>query len=170
MTAEGLARTLAVIGPKWTVEIMNVLLGGPCRFRALGAAVGGITPKMLTARLKELERRGVLARTIHLEILARVEYALTDTGRTLAPVIEAMVAWGETHGQAKPSRAPQRSCHHAHRRDRRADRRFPRHRRRLRARSSAPLIHPAPLAVVRLSGPLTRADGVPPLRADACAP
>jgi len=93
--AEALARTLAVIGGRWTVEIVDALLGGPHRFGQITATLGGIRPKMLIARLKELERQGFVTRTIYREIPPRVEYALTDAGRTLAPIIAAMVAWGE---------------------------------------------------------------------------
>ncbi len=93
--AEALARTLAVIGGKWTVEIVNALLGGPRRYGDIRAAIGGIGAKMLSLRLQELERQGFVTRTLYLEIPPRVEYALTDAGRTLAPIIEAMVAWGE---------------------------------------------------------------------------
>ncbi len=92
--AEALARTLAVIGGKWTVEIVSALLGGPRRFGKITATIGGINAKMLSLRLQELERRGFVTRTIYPEIPLRVEYTLTDAGRTLAPIIAAMVAWG----------------------------------------------------------------------------
>jgi len=92
--AEALARTLAVIGGKWTVEIVNALLHAPHRYGDIRATISDIGAKMLSLRLQELERQGFVTRTIYLEIPPRVEYALTDAGRTLAPIIEAMVAWG----------------------------------------------------------------------------
>ncbi len=98
---EALARTQAVIGGKWTVEIVSALLGGPRRFGELVATLGGMSGKILSIRLKELERRGFVTRTLYPEIPPRVEYALTDAGRTLAPIIVAMVAWGEAHGDRK---------------------------------------------------------------------
>ncbi len=98
---EALARTLAVIGGKWTVEIVNVLLDGPRRYGEIKTTLDDISPKMLSLRLRELERWGYVTRTIYPEIPPRVEYALTDQGRTLAPIIAAMVAWGEAHRETK---------------------------------------------------------------------
>ncbi len=96
-----LARTLDVIGGKWTAEIIFQLLGGTRRFGALSTALGGVSPKMLIARLKELERHGFVTRTLYPEIPPRVEYALTDEGRTLKPIIDAMVAWGANREGAR---------------------------------------------------------------------
>ena len=73
---------------------MGALLGGPRRYSRIKATIAGINPKMLSLRLRALERWGFVTRTIYPEIPPRVEYALTDAGRTLAPIIEAMVAWG----------------------------------------------------------------------------
>ncbi len=94
MRPAALARTLEVIGGKWTAEIIFQLLRGTRRFGELSAALGGVSPKMLIARLKELERHGFVTRTLYPEIPPRVEYALTDDGRTLKPIIDAMIAWG----------------------------------------------------------------------------
>ena len=88
-------RTVDVIGGKWTTLILRDLLGGTRRFGELRSALDGISPKTLTERLRELEACGVLTRTIHPEVPPRVEYALTDKGKALRPVIEAMAAWGE---------------------------------------------------------------------------
>ncbi len=99
---EALARTLAVIGGKWTVEVVGALLDGPRRYSRIKATIGGIGAKMLSLRLQELERRGFVTRTHYPEIPPRVEYALTDAGRTLAPIIEAMASWGKVHKEAKP--------------------------------------------------------------------
>ncbi len=98
---EALTRTTAVLGGKRTVEIVSALLSGPHRFGKLSKTLGGISPRILSARLRELERCGFITRTVHLEIPPRVEYALTDQGRTLAPIIAAMVAWGEAHDERK---------------------------------------------------------------------
>jgi len=98
---EAVNRTLIVIGGKWTVQIIRSLLGGTQRFGALMAALGGVSPKMLVSRLRDLEAEGLLTRTLYPEIPPRVEYALTDAGRTMAPVIEAIATWGATHGQTR---------------------------------------------------------------------
>jgi len=94
--AAGLTRTLAVIGGKWTVQIVDALLGGTRRFGTLQHALGGVSPKMLIARLRDLEQQGFVTRTMYPEIPPHVEYALTAKGRTLKPIIDAMEAWGAT--------------------------------------------------------------------------
>jgi len=99
-SSPALLRTLDVIGGKWTVPILHALLGGTRRFGQLQSALGGVSPKMLIARLRELEQQGFVTRTMYPEIPPRVEYALTDLGRTLKPIIDAMEAWGESYGDA----------------------------------------------------------------------
>ncbi len=101
ITAEDVNRALVVFGGKWTVQIIRSLLGGTQRFGALMTALGGASPKMLISRLRDLEAEGLLTRTLYPEIPPRVEYALTDAGRTMAPVIEAIATWGATHGQTR---------------------------------------------------------------------
>lgn len=86
-------RTLEVIGPKWTLLILRELLGGTKRFGELRAALG-VNPKTLTDRLRDLEARGVLDRTVYPEVPPRVEYDLTERGRELGPVVAAMARWG----------------------------------------------------------------------------
>lgn len=88
------AATLAVIGGKWTPLILLHLKDGPQRFNALRRAIPAVTQRVLTLHLKTLERHGVLLRTVHPTVPPQVEYRLTDHGRTLAPIIEAMEAWG----------------------------------------------------------------------------
>jgi DNA-binding HxlR family transcriptional regulator len=90
------ARAVSVLDGKWTMLIIRDLLAGTRRFTELRASLPGISPKTLTDRLRELERHGLLTRTIHLEIPPRVEYTLTEAGLTLRPVIEALGAWGAT--------------------------------------------------------------------------
>ncbi len=87
-------RTLAVIGPKWTTLILRDLITGTKRFGELRRAFPGISPKTLTLRLRDLEERGLLTRTIHPEIPPRVEYTLTPRGETLEAIIVAMATWG----------------------------------------------------------------------------
>ena len=97
-SARAIERTLDVIGGKWTVQILRDLFEGTRRFGQLQQSLAGVSPKMLIARLRELEERGLVTRTLYPEIPPRVEYSLTDDGRTLRPIIEAMAAWGQTHG------------------------------------------------------------------------
>jgi DNA-binding HxlR family transcriptional regulator len=98
-SARAIERTLEVIGGKWTVQILRDLFEGTRRFGQLQQSLGGVSPKMLIARLRELEERGLVTRTLYPEIPPRVEYSLTDDGRTLRPIIDAMAAWGQTHGE-----------------------------------------------------------------------
>ena len=91
--------TLEVIGGKWKSVLVYHLLQGPLRFSELKRLVPDITEKMLTQQLRELERVGVLTRTIFAEVPPRVEYRATAHGQTLQPVLEAMCAWGRSHWQ-----------------------------------------------------------------------
>lgn len=87
-------RALAVIDGKWTTLLLRDLLGGTRRFGQLRASLPGISPKTLTDRLRDLERHGVLTRTIYAEIPPRVDYTLTDKGQALGSVVSAMADWG----------------------------------------------------------------------------
>ncbi|WP_295819786.1 helix-turn-helix domain-containing protein [uncultured Deinococcus sp.] len=88
-------RAVAVIDGKWTTLILRDLLGGTRRFGELRASLSGISPKTLTDRLRDLEGAGVLVRQIYPEIPPRVEYTLTDKGRALGSVVDALAAWGK---------------------------------------------------------------------------
>ena len=86
--------TLTLISNRWKVLILWDLLGGVKRFGELKKLLGGISQKVLTANLRQMEEAGLLARTVYAEVPPRVEYALTETGRSLRPVLEAMLEWG----------------------------------------------------------------------------
>ena len=86
-------RLLDRIGDRWTVLIVVALDSGPQRFSALGARVGGISQKMLTQTLRSLERDGFVTRTVYAEIPPRVEYELTDLGRSLLGPLRALEEW-----------------------------------------------------------------------------
>ena len=88
------AATLGLIGGKYKALIVWKLLGGTLRFSQLRRAVPAATPKMLTQQLRELERDGMVARTVFPVVPPRVEYALTPLGRSIRPVLESMYAWG----------------------------------------------------------------------------
>ena len=88
-------RTLDVIGGRWKVPILWHLLRGTLRFSELRRALPGVTQKMLTQQLRELERAGVVLRRVYPEVPPKVEYSLTDRGQTLKPVVDAMCKWGK---------------------------------------------------------------------------
>ncbi len=89
---------LELLGRKWTGFILWALLEGPRRYTEILHAVPGITDRVLSVRLKELERAGIVTRRQYQEIPARVEYALTLRGRDLAPIIAEMARWSERWG------------------------------------------------------------------------
>ena len=92
--------TLMLIGDKWKVLILRDLLPGAKRFGELKKSIGTVTQKVLTAQLREMEASGLLTRTVYAEVPPRVEYALTELGSSLKPVLDAMQAWGSDY-QAK---------------------------------------------------------------------
>lgn len=98
-------RALAVVGPKWTLLIVRHLLDGPRRYTEIERALGRANPKMITVRLRELEGAGLLTRTSYPEIPPRVEYALTERGRALRPVVEALGSWGAAAQRRRQRRA-----------------------------------------------------------------
>ncbi len=85
------------IGDKWSVMVVGVLHEGPVRFNEIRRRIGGISQRMLTRTLRNLERDGVVKRTLYPEIPPRVEYELTDLGRTLEPVIKNLWDWSVLH-------------------------------------------------------------------------
>ena len=94
---------LKVIQGRWKLLILRELLEGVRRFsdlqRALAGVQQGVSQKVLTAQLRELEADGVVQRTIHPEVPPRVEYALTERGRELVPVLEGLHAWGAAYDE-----------------------------------------------------------------------
>ena len=86
--------TLMLISDRWKVLIIRDLLGGTKRFGVLKKSIGNISQKVLTANLRSMEESGLLNRKVYAEVPPRVEYTLTDTGYSLTPVLDAMVAWG----------------------------------------------------------------------------
>jgi len=90
--------TLAMIGGRWKIPIIFHLLAGRQRFSELSRALKGVTQKMLTQQLREMERNGLVERKIYPQVPPKVEYALTELGRSLFPVVDAMCQWGVRHG------------------------------------------------------------------------
>ena len=89
--------TLTLISDKWKVLIIRDLLPGTKRFGELRKSIGSVSQKVLTTQLRQMEERGLLTRTVYPEVPPRVEYALTELGHSLEPVLEAMRDWGEAY-------------------------------------------------------------------------
>lgn len=90
--------TLEVIGGRWKVPILWHLLQGTLRFSELRRALDGVTQKMLTQQLRELESQGIVTRRVYPQVPPKVEYSLTADGKSLKPVVEAMCKWGKARG------------------------------------------------------------------------
>ncbi len=89
--------TLTLISNKWKVLILRDLIPGSRRFGELRRSLGGVSQKVLTAQLRQMEHSGLLTRTVYPEVPPKVEYALTDVGHSLKPILDAMQAWGESY-------------------------------------------------------------------------
>jgi DNA-binding HxlR family transcriptional regulator len=83
------------VGDKWSVLIVQLLADGPKRFSELRRMIEGISQRMLTLTLRGLERDGLVTRTVYPVVPARVEYELTDLGRTLRKPIQALAKWAQ---------------------------------------------------------------------------
>ena len=86
--------TLTLISDKWKVLILRDLLSGTKRFGELKKSIGGVSQKVLTTQLRQMEDSGLLNRTVYPEVPPRVEYTLTELGYSLKPVLDAMGSWG----------------------------------------------------------------------------
>ncbi|GCF83508.1 MarR family transcriptional regulator [Geobacter sp. SVR] len=90
--------TVNLLGDKWKVLIMrNLLLRGTQRFGELSRGINGVSQKMLTQQLRQLEKDDLVTRKVYPEVPPRVEYSLTDFGRSLKPIFEAMNSWGTNY-------------------------------------------------------------------------
>ena len=97
MPACPVATTVRLIGSKWKLLIIRNLLQRPWRFNELKKNLEGISQKVLTDSLHSMEADGIVTRTVYPEVPPRVEYSLTDLGRSLKPVLDAMRTWGEEY-------------------------------------------------------------------------
>ena len=88
------ATTVQIIGSKWKLLILRNLIQRPWRFNELKKDLEGISQKVLTDSLRSMEADGIIDRTVYAEVPPRVEYALSEIGETLRPVIDAMAEWG----------------------------------------------------------------------------
>ena len=92
------ARTLDLIGERWTILLLrDLLLHGPRRFQDFQASLPGVAPNTLSARLKAMEDSGLVSRVLYNERPPRLEYVLTAKGKSLGPIVKAMREWGSKH-------------------------------------------------------------------------
>lgn len=89
--------TLTLIGDKWKVLILRDLMPGTKRFGELKKSVGNVSQKVLTAQLRAMEENGLVHREVYAEVPPRVEYSLTELGKSLKPILDSMQAWGEAY-------------------------------------------------------------------------
>ena len=89
--------TLMLIGDKWKVLILRDLMPGTKRFGELKKSIGSVSQKVLTAQLRDMEEKGLVSRKVSAEVPPRVEYSLTELGKSLNPILDAMRAWGENY-------------------------------------------------------------------------
>jgi DNA-binding HxlR family transcriptional regulator len=91
--------TLSIIGGKWKPLIVFYLLGGTKRFSELRRLLPQATQQMLTMQLRELEQAGILHRHVYAQVPPKVEYSLTELGRSIEPVLRQMCSWGEWYSE-----------------------------------------------------------------------
>ena len=89
--------TLTLIGDKWKVLILRDLMPGTKRFGELKKSVGNVSQKVLTAQLRTMEESGLVNRKVYAEVPPRVEYSLTELGKSLKPILDSVRAWGEAY-------------------------------------------------------------------------
>ena len=88
------ATTVALIGSKWKLLIMRNLLSRPWRFNELLKSLPGLSQKVLTDNLRAMENDGIITRTVYPEVPPRVEYALSELGESMRPILKALEVWG----------------------------------------------------------------------------
>ena len=95
------AKTLEIVGDRWTLLLVRDLLGGTRRFQDLQTGLPGLAPNILSDRLKLMEEHGLVARRFYSDHPPRAEYALTDKGQELGVVVGALAAWGSRHAYTR---------------------------------------------------------------------
>jgi DNA-binding HxlR family transcriptional regulator len=92
------ARTLDIIGERWTILLLrDLFLQGARRFQDFQESLAGVAPNTLSARLKAMEEHGLISRRVYSDHPPRLEYHLTDKGKSLGPVLKALREWGQRH-------------------------------------------------------------------------
>ena len=95
------ATTVQLIGNKWKLLIVRNLLVRPWRFNELHKSLEGISQKVLTDSLRQMEADGIITRTVYPEVPPRVEYALSDLGESMRPILQSMEIWGTNYKASK---------------------------------------------------------------------
>jgi DNA-binding HxlR family transcriptional regulator len=99
-----IARTLDIVGERWTILILRDLVtGGPRKFQDFERSLAGISPNTLSSRLKRLEEAGIVERRFYEQHPPRAEYMLTEKGKELRPVLKTLFEWGQRHTQYRSS-------------------------------------------------------------------
>lgn len=93
--------TLMLIGNKWKVLIIRDLLTGTKRFGELKKSIGKVSQKVLTTQLRDMEESGLISRNVYAEVPPKVEYSLTELGKSLQPILNAMLQWGTEYKEKK---------------------------------------------------------------------
>lgn len=91
------AVTVQLIGSKWKLLILRNLKSRPWRFNELQRSLEGISQKVLTDSLRQMEADGIITRTVYAEVPPRVEYALSELGETMSPILDSMEQWGKNY-------------------------------------------------------------------------
>jgi DNA-binding HxlR family transcriptional regulator len=98
---------MEVLGGKWKMVILRHLLGGTRRFGELHRAMPGVTPRMLTRQLRELELDGLVRREVYPQVPPKVEYSLTELGESLRDITDRLERWGEWYRERAQAGSPQ---------------------------------------------------------------
>lgn len=98
-------RTLSLIDGKWKIVVLYKLLRGTLRFNELRRLIPGVTQRMLTLQLRELEADGLIVRVVYAQVPPRVEYSLSTRGQSLEPVLLALKQWGDTNLSSHEAKA-----------------------------------------------------------------
>jgi len=93
----GAERALSLVSDQWFIQVMHGLMSGPKRHAQLLKSISGVTQKMLTQTLRKMERDGLVRRTVYDVLPRHTEYALTELGQSLIPVLQGLCRWGQEH-------------------------------------------------------------------------
>ena len=88
-------KVMALLGKRWTGVILRALLAGSCRFNSISAYVPGLSDRLLSERLKELEAEGIVERRVYPDTPVRIEYVLTDKGQELRDIVQVVQVWAD---------------------------------------------------------------------------
>ncbi len=100
------AITVQLIGNKWKLMILRNLLDRPWRFNELHKNLDGISQKVLTDSLRQMEADGIITRTVYPEVPPRVEYALSELGESMRPILDVLQAWGSAYKARRAAESP----------------------------------------------------------------